>query len=202
MPKPFNPYDYEVLSRYTEREIAGSTEHSLPPMPSPVDSGVYMLLYHGPYALYATIAQDGKPIYIGKSTKLGDRLKNHADKLADVATINPDLDPHQFGCKYLIVERRWLAVVEGMLLDHHAPLWNSKWLNGFGNKNYGRRRGQRASLWDTLHPGWTKAAGHPPHPKPAAEIESDVARFMGLPTADRVEELADPGMDVADPDAE
>lgn len=108
----------------------------------------------------------GQPIYVGKAipkggrkgglTKdtsvgraLADRLRQHATSIDEAD--NLDLDDFQF--RHLVVEDIWIPLGENILIETFRPVWNRA-IDGFGNKDPGRRRAtQYKSPWDVLHPG-------------------------------------------------
>jgi hypothetical protein len=115
--------------------------------------GVYALYYTGyGHALYGGLSGASAPLYIGKTDNVADRLRQHAESLAEVS----NLDPGDFSARWLQFApadgdvKEWF---ERAAIRHTQPLWNVV-LKGFGNKNQGARRLERAcSLFDVLHPG-------------------------------------------------
>jgi len=122
------------------------------------DAGVYLLSYRGDHPLYAPAAQSGQPIYVGSTTSLHNRLVRHVHSLSEVN----DFDPDDIVVK-LVRCPSWHAAahLEGLLTERLAPLWNQRWLAGFGSRAQGPGRvgHQRRSAWDTLHPGRRWATG-------------------------------------------
>ncbi|ESY89897.1 hypothetical protein X741_28920 [Mesorhizobium sp. LNHC229A00] len=52
-----------------------------------------------------------------------------------------------------MVDDIWIPLGENMLIETFQPTWNRA-IDGFGNKDPGRRRAnQYKSPWDVLHPG-------------------------------------------------
>ena len=126
-------------------------------------SGAYLLLYHGDHGLYRTIRQPthpalprsiveqgGRPIYAGSAFNLAARTQCHRLKLQRSA----DLNPRDFTTLLLITERAAAALyAEQVLIDEFQPVWNQRWLGGFGSKSQGHVRvgGQRSPRWNLLH---------------------------------------------------
>jgi len=166
-----------------------------------VGAGVYAIYYTGafqPLAVYAEIAaknQSGvydQPIYVGKAVPAGarkagvgldinpgralfNRLREHAESIEQAR----NLDLRDFVCRYLVVDDIWIPLGESLLIRETRPVWNLV-VDGYGNHDPGgRRAAQQRSPWDVLHPGrpWVDKLAE--HPRSAAEIESDVTRFLG-----------------------
>jgi hypothetical protein len=58
-----------------------------------------------------------------------------------------------FYVRHLVVDDVWIPLGENMLIETFKPVWNLA-IDGFGNKDPGRRRAtQYKSPWDVLHPG-------------------------------------------------
>ena len=108
-----------------------------------------------------------KPIYVGKaipkggrkggltkdasvgSRALADRLRQHAASIEEAT----NLDLADFHIRHLVVDDIWIPLGENMLIESFKPVWNRA-IDGFGNKDPGRRRAtQYKSPWDVLHPG-------------------------------------------------
>lgn len=124
----------------------------------PRESGVYLLEYLGAHPLYERFARSETPIYTGSTNALHDRLMRHRRSLTQVV----DLDVSDFSIKIIECPSVHAAsLLEGLLVDAAAPLWNQRWLAGFGSRAQGpgRVRHQRRSAWDTLHQGREWATG-------------------------------------------
>jgi hypothetical protein len=168
----YNPLDKLNLARSIENELL-----RYPPLPLSeadriVGAGIYAIYYSGPFASYAPIRSRPEeeifesPIYVGKAipkggrkgglTKdatigraLADRLRQHAGSVSE--TINLELSDFHF--RHLVVEDVWIPLGENILIENFKPVWNRA-IDGFGNKDPGRRRAtQFRSPWDVLHPG-------------------------------------------------
>jgi hypothetical protein len=160
------------LARSIETELLARDPEPLSAVDAIKGAGIYVIYYSGPFAAYAPIRSsqdDGrfdKPIYIGKAipkggrkggltkdsgrgTGLRDRLRQHASSI-DEAT---NLQLTDFSVRHLVVDDIWIPLGENMLIESFQPVWNRA-IDGFGNKDPGRRRAtQYRSPWDTLHPG-------------------------------------------------
>ena len=85
----------------------------------------------------------------GKGTALRDRLRQHAASVDQAR----NLDLNDFLFRFLVVDDIWIPLGENMLIENYKPVWNMI-IDGFGNKDPGRRRAtQHKSPWDVLHPG-------------------------------------------------
>ena len=84
-----------------------------------------------------------------KGRAVADRLGQHTRSI-DQAT---NLDLRHFHVRFLMVDDIWIPLGENMLIEQFKPVWNRA-IDGFGNKDPGRRRAtQYKSPWDVLHPG-------------------------------------------------
>jgi hypothetical protein len=130
-------------------------------------SGVYALYYTGDFPLYASIANAGRAIYVGKAVAPGwrtarvtasdtpdllGRLRQHAHSIAQATNLRVE----HFQCQFVILEGTegdLVVPVEAELIRRYQPLWNSS-VDGFGNHDPGSGRyNQAKSEWDVLHPG-------------------------------------------------
>src|SRR5260221_7132070 len=135
-------------------------------------AGIYAIYYVGEFPLYQPIARDntgGKfesPIYVGKAVPKGsrrggiinsekqsdalfNRLRIHADGISSATNLK--VEDFHFRC--LVLDDIWIPLGETYMIEGFHPIWNYI-VTGFGIKTPGeRRKGQFASLWDTLHPG-------------------------------------------------
>jgi hypothetical protein len=68
-----------------------------------------------------------------------------------------------FRCRFVVSEDTWIPLGESLLIEQFKPVWNVL-IEGFGIHQPGKRRPQRASKWDTLHPGRKLASGLPANP--------------------------------------
>ncbi len=169
---PYNPLDKLNIARSIEGELLSGEVRPLADVGSIAGAGVYVIYYTGSFAPYAPIAARnldehfGQPIYIGKAipkggrkggltkdaskgSALADRLRQHATSIDEV----DNLDLADFHFRYLVVDDVWIPLGENMLIETFKPVWNRA-IDGFGNKDPGRRRkDQYKSPWDVLHPG-------------------------------------------------
>lgn len=168
--KPYNPLDKFNLARSIEAELLGRQVDPLSSVDHIVGAGVYVIYYSGEHPAYEPIrAKQGvfdRPIYVGKAipkggrkgglTKdaalgkaLADRLRQHASSIDEAAGINLA----DFHVRHLVTDDIWIPLGENMLIENFKPVWNRA-IDGFGNKDPGRRRAtQYKSPWDVLHPG-------------------------------------------------
>lgn len=169
-------------------------------------AGIYAIYYIGAFKQYRQIAdlnKDNKfacPIYVGKAVPKGSRkgglindpkgavalaprLKHHADSIQ--AANNLRIEDFFFRC--LVVDDIWIPLGETYMIEKFQPVWN-KVVEGFGIKTPGvRRKGQYASLWDTIHPGraFVTNLGLPPNPKGAQQILKEVSDYLSMPQEEK-----------------
>ena len=160
------------LARSIEGELLVRNAEKLSTAEHIQGAGVYAIYYTGKFNPYQTIAahnrnnQYKRPIYIGKaipkggrkggiskdaskSRALADRLRQHAASINEAK----NLELADFDVRYLVVEDIWIPLGENILIETFKPIWNRA-IDGFGNKDPGRRRAtQFKSPWDVLHPG-------------------------------------------------
>jgi hypothetical protein len=165
-------------------------------------TGIYAIYYTGAFKHYRRIVEQNRdsrydcPIYVGKavprgsrkggliknpenSTALSSRLKHHADSIK--AAQNLRIEDFFFRC--LAVDDIWIPLGETYMIETFQPVWN-KVVEGFGIKTPGKRRkGQYASLWDTIHPGrkFVSNLGLPDNPKTAEQILREVETYLTMP---------------------
>ncbi len=169
----YNPLDKLNLARSIEIELLGRPPVALSAVDDIAGAGIYAIYYSGPFVGYEEVRADPadgafhRPIYVGKAipkggrkgglakdavTKgraLADRLRQHAASI-DEAT---NLELADFHVRHLVIDDIWIPLGENMLIETFRPLWNRA-IDGFGNKDPGRRRAtQYRSPWDVLHPG-------------------------------------------------
>jgi len=63
------------------------------------------------------------------------------------------------------------------LIGQFKPVWNVL-IEGFGIHQPGKRRPQRTSKWDTLHPGRKLAAGLPANPLTVENLTKMIEDFF------------------------
>ena len=168
----YNPLDKLNLARSIEGELLAREPILLSATEDIRGAGVYAIYYSGDFEVYEPVAdanRDGvfsKPIYVGKAIPKGGRkggltkdssvgralaarLGQHATSIDEAE----NLDLGDFHVRHLIVEDIWIPLGENMLIETFKPIWNRA-IDGFGNKDPGRRRAdQYKSPWDILHPG-------------------------------------------------
>jgi len=136
----------------------------------PTGPGVYLLRHTGAHPLYRRFG--ARPVYIGRSTSLRQRIRTHRRTLQ----ATHDLEPDAFGVIAIATGSRAIsALYEQLLIEHFRPVWNQHKLGGFGNRFPGAKRsGQRTSPFDRVHPGRNWARG-PVDPCP--ELTAWVAAY-------------------------
>lgn len=183
--REYNPLTLDEIGRNAARALMEYSTDSLPPSESFTGAGVYTLHYDGPYAAYANMGN--VPIYVGKAdapgrrqgratasrpiTALHQRLVHHARSIEAAH----NLEPSDFGCRWLILDPVWIGLTEQVLIAQYQPIWNVV-VDGFGNNDPGSgRRNQRRSGWDTLHPGRAWAINLQDRGETQAEIIAAIA---------------------------
>ncbi len=173
--QPYNPLDKRRLGESVAKALLERGVVPLRPI-APFDgAGIYTIYYHGDFKGYADVADQKKPIYVGKADPPGARrgrvgldepagqvlyrrLQEHADSIRQV-----NLRLEDFGCRYLVVDDIWIPLAESVLIRMYQPLWNQV-IAGFGNHDPGSgRKDQERSAWDTIHPGRPWAFKLPPN---------------------------------------
>jgi Eco29kI restriction endonuclease len=169
---PYNPLDKANLAKSIEGELLSASVTPLADIGAIKGAGVYVVYYTGSFAPYAFVTarnledRFAQPIYIGKAipkggrkggltkdaskgTAIADRLRQHAASIDEAE----NLDLADFHFRYLVVDDIWIPLGENMLIETFQSVWNRA-IDGFGNKDPGRRRkAQYKSPWDVLHPG-------------------------------------------------
>ncbi|MGP4674805.1 Eco29kI family restriction endonuclease [Agrobacterium pusense] len=169
---PYNPLDKFNLARSIEIELLSREAVGFDQLNDVRGAGVYAIYYVGDFPAYRAIAAKniegkfGQPIYVGKAIPKGgrkggisadasagkplvDRLAQHASSIDQAE----NLSISDFAVRHLVVDDIWIPLGENMLIETYKPVWNRA-LDGFGNKDPGRRRAtQYKSPWDVLHPG-------------------------------------------------
>jgi hypothetical protein len=169
---PYNPLDKANLARSIEGELLGRAPEPLSSVDGIKGAGIYAIYYSGGFEAYAPVRSTPElgtfttPIYVGKaipkggrkgglakdsgrSVALKDRLRQHATSVDEAE----NLLLGDFWIRHLVVDDIWIPLGENMLIETFQPIWNRA-IDGFGNKDPGRRRStQYRSPWDVLHPG-------------------------------------------------
>lgn len=170
--EPYNPLDKLNIAKSIKAEILARKPLRLRDASDISGAGVYAIYYTGEFEPYRPIselnANDAfkQPIYVGKAIPkggrkggitadaskgraLGERLGQHANSINEATNLNID----DFYVRHLVVDDVWIPLGENMLIETFEPVWNRA-IDGFGNKDPGRRRSrQYKSPWDILHPG-------------------------------------------------
>jgi hypothetical protein len=170
---PYNPLDKFNLARSIKVELLTRPTDPLASVEHIKGAGVYVIYYTGPFPAYASLSRANAkgafkmPIYVGKAIPKGgrkggltkdasvggralvDRLRQHAASIEEAS----NLDLADFHVRHLVVDDIWIPLGENMLIEEFKPVWNRA-IDGFGNKDPGRRRAtQYKSPWDVLHSG-------------------------------------------------
>lgn len=173
---PYNPLDKLNLARSIEGALLATAPAQLGRLTDFEGAGVYAIYYSGQFEQYGPIRCDpgagrfDHPIYVGKAIPKGgrkggltkdagrgaalrSRLRQHASSIDEANNLSLD----DFWARYLLVDDIWIPLGENVLIESFMPVWNRA-IDGFGNKDPGRRRAtQYRSPWDVLHPGRTFA---------------------------------------------
>jgi Eco29kI-like restriction endonuclease len=176
---PYNPLDKRNLAESVATALLKRPIGLLPPIESFDGAGIYAIYYAGDFRPYRSMAARNKslnpshPIYIGKAvppgsrkggfalgstpgTALYRRLREHAQSIDEAQNLRLS----DFCCRFLVSEDIWIPLGESLLIEEFRPIWNVL-IEGFGIHQPGKRRPQRTSKWDTLHPGRKLASGLP-----------------------------------------
>jgi hypothetical protein len=169
---PYDPLEKGNLARSIEGELLSRAANPLSSVDEIGGAGIYALYYSGDFHTYSAVratsepGRSARPIYVGKAIPKGgrkggltkdsgkgsalrDRLRQHASSVAEARNLQLD----DFWVRHLVVEDIWIPLGENMLIETFHPVWNRA-IDGFGNKDPGRRRAaQYRSPWDVLHPG-------------------------------------------------
>lgn len=170
--RPYNPLDKVNLAKSIELEVLTRQPVPFSEVAEARGAGVYVIYYFGDFQPYASIAASNsggvfkQPIYIGKAIPKGGRKGGISADSSAGRALSDRLGQHQssieqaenlriedFVVRFLTVDDIWIPLGENMLIETFKPLWNRA-IDGFGNKDPGRRRSnQYKSPWDVLHPG-------------------------------------------------
>jgi len=172
--KPYNPLQKKNLAESIVRAILDQAPRPMSQTDDLGGAGAYIIYYTGNSPLYQPVArknaqgQFAQPIYIGKAIPKGGRKGGftdddsamHGKALRDRigqhhASIDEanNLKVGDFSFRALVVDEIFIPLGENMLIEQFHPVWNLV-IDGFGNKDPGRRRkDQYRSAWDVLHPG-------------------------------------------------
>lgn len=195
--KLYNPLDKENLAESIVRAILAEPASRFPDADDIVGAGIYAIYYLGAERLYSKIAAANKrkkfaqPIYVGKAIPKGarkgglgkdssegralrTRLNQHAESIDQADNLNVS----DFYFKSLVVDDVWIPLGENMLIEEFKPVWNIV-LDGFGNKDPGRRRkDQFNSYWDVVHPGRKFADKLAINPVPRKELVDNINIYL------------------------
>lgn len=128
--------------------------------------------------MYGPLASAHWPIYVGSTTDLSRRIKEHHRSLEHINSI----ELGQVSVSFVEASQRAEAgFVESLIIDRYPIVWNKSRFNGFGSKPQGRLRtaGQQPTKWDRIHPGrpWTQSDRAPDE-----NLRLEVADFVGTET--------------------
>lgn len=172
--KPYNPLQKKNLAESIVRAILVQVPRPMAKTDDLGGAGVYIIYYTGDSPLYGPVAKKNaedefrQPIYIGKAIPKGgrkggftdddsamrgkalhDRIAQHHASISEAK----NLKVGDFSFRALVVDEIFIPLGENMLIEQFRPVWNLV-IDGFGNKDPGRRRkDQYRSAWDVLHPG-------------------------------------------------
>lgn len=198
----FDPSDPGLLGGVAALALVAQDRRDLSSLQPFYGSGVYAVYYHGPHPAYAQVAGTETPLYVGKAvpakpkaltpedqgTKLFGRLREHAKSISQVE----NLDPHDFHCRFLVVQSGWEGAAESRLIQLFRPVWNNETQVCYGLGKHGddsQTRRNRRSPWDTLHPGRAWAT-NTVHHKSVEEILTEIARhFQEVPPFEEPSDL-------------
>lgn len=200
----FDPLALEHIGVTLAVELIEQPLHDLPPQKF-VGAGVYALYYTGKHSAYSKLGAMNKgqggtryPVYIGSavrenakqgfnprpttSTRLWTRLTHHAKSIQS-AIHDPGFRLDDFRCRYLVLNDAHITLAESVLIATFRPAWNGM---GFGSKVVGEeRKTQKASLWDSLHPGrGGRPTGDALRQKEAQTKIADCIQKLGTPATD------------------
>jgi hypothetical protein len=193
---PYNPLDKRNLAESVATALLKRPVGALPPVESFDGAGIYAIYYGGSFRPYRSIAAKNKgenpshPIYIGKAVPPGSRkggfalgstpgaalykrLREHAQSIDEAENLRLS----DFRCRFLVSEDIWIPLGESLLIEQFRPVWNVL-IEGFGIHQPGKRRPQRTSKWDTLHPGRKLASGLPDNPLTVEHLTKMVEDFF------------------------
>jgi hypothetical protein len=196
--KPYNPLQKKNLAESIVRAILDQAPRPMSTTDNLYGAGVYIIYYAGDSPLYGPVAkrnaggQFGQPIYIGKAIPKGgrkggftdddsaargkalrDRIGQHHDSINEAI----NLKVKDFSFRALVVDEIFIPLGENMLIEQFHPVWNLV-IDGFGNKDPGRRRkDQYRSAWDVLHPGRKFAEKLAENPFDAEKFEASLITF-------------------------
>jgi hypothetical protein len=197
--EPYNPLQKKNLAESIVRAVLNQPAESLSKTNDLGGAGVYIIYYSGDSEIYRPVAErncGGKweqPIYIGKAIPKGgrkggfaddhsaargaalrDRLGQHHSSISEAQ----NLDVDDFSFRALVVDEIFIPLGENMLIERYRPVWNLV-LDGFGNKDPGRRRkDQYRSPWDVIHQGRRFAEKLGENPTPAQEYIAALKEFF------------------------
>ena len=186
--EPFDPLALASLQRVLRTQLEGQPRGPLPPELFR-GAGIYALYYVGAHPLYAPLAGIDVPVYVGKAeagnsgygdptnedgVQLLDRIRKHAGSIGEA----DNLAVEDFEVRYLTLDDAWIVLGERAILRAYRPvLWNTI-MSGFGSNEPGTARNNARSVWDTQHPGRSRAGGlchrHWTHDEQVERIERAV----------------------------
>ncbi len=197
--KPYNPLQKRNLAESIVRAILEQTARPMSKTDELGGAGVYIIYYFGDFPFYRPVARENangqfvRPIYIGKAipkggrkggfaddesamrgTALRDRLGQHHSSIEEAN----NLKVGDFRFRALVVDEIFIPLGENMLIEQFQPVWNLV-IDGFGNKDPGRRRkDQYRSAWDVLHPGRKFAEKLAANPIAVEDYKLALSRFF------------------------
>jgi len=112
--------------------------------PLPNRSTVYALYYIGTKLLYKgrIRASLERPVYIGKS------VSDASNQLLILKDKRSTLNPADFAVRVIMIDNRhYLSCVQGLLVQHYDPIWNSRRVG----LNFGKIKKEEDNLWIGYH---------------------------------------------------
>jgi hypothetical protein len=164
----FDPLGLENLQRVLRERLEKSSPERFPPAAF-TGAGVYALYYVGGIKRYTPLVDADVPIYIGRAVaensnygdpaglntlKLFNRIEKHARSVREASET---LALDDFRVRFLVIDDAWIVLAERALLRAYRPvIWNAV-MSGFGGNPSGTPRRNARSIWDTVHPGRSRA---------------------------------------------
>lgn len=194
----FDPLKPENIGAMLRSKLEGLDLQKFPHDPF-LGAGLYALYYEGNFPVYERITDCRTPIYVGKAEagnssygfdpdynmpKLTDRIKKHSQSVKEVEASGGNISRSEFRVRALSLEDAWIVLGERALLQNYRPvLWNTI-MNGFGSNEPGVARSNSRSVWDTIHPGRSRAGYLPNRRFTLKEMKHRIAEGIAISTMD------------------
>lgn len=188
----FDPSEFKVTAHVAATALLAQDRHSLTSDPTHYGSGIYALFYNGDLPFYEPIKNTDTPIYVGSASPkkhdaanadeqgstLISRISDHKRSIQCVqSSEGGNLSVADFDYRCLVVSSGWELAAEMYLIRFFKPVWNKevKICTGFGKHgDSSETRGNRKSLWDTIHPGRHWASNSPDNARSPADIYASI----------------------------